>query len=65
MRSGVLRRILLVAVAVLTLTLAARAQLYTQNQTLFGDPNTNEYFGYYVAASGDTVVVSKIGRAHV
>lgn len=36
----------------------ASAQLFTQHQALFGDANPGEYFGYYVAASGDTLVVS-------
>jgi len=36
----------------------AHAQLFTKTQTLLGDPNEAEYFGSYVAASGDTLVVS-------
>jgi regulation of enolase protein 1 (concanavalin A-like superfamily) len=36
----------------------ARAQLYTESSVLHGDPGTGEYFGYFVAASGDTLAVS-------
>jgi regulation of enolase protein 1 (concanavalin A-like superfamily) len=55
---GSLFAVLLGGLVVLLQPLVARAQLYTDTQTLFGDPNTAEYFGYYVAASGDTLVVS-------
>lgn len=43
----------------------ARAQLYTETSTLFGDLNTAEYFGYTVAASGDTLVAGTSSNKRV
>lgn len=43
----------------------ARGQLYTETNTLFGDANTAEYFGYFVAASGDTLVASTSSNKRV
>src|SRR5437879_1299164 len=68
-KSGFLRRFLATTLLGGTIALLsapiAHAQLYTESQTLFGDPTPSEYFGYYVAASGDTVAVSTSSNKRV
>ncbi|MDB6168015.1 MAG: hypothetical protein JWM88_879 [Verrucomicrobia bacterium] len=61
---GGLKAVLLFCLSVCFLS-SARAQLYTETSTLFGDPSQSEYFGYTVAASGDTIAVGTSANKRV